>query len=208
MEAASPYQPPASTPPPMPSGGIREPSAVRVFGIFHLILAGLGVLFGFWSFFAEQTNSMFVSSGSAEYQTQMSYLDEIQWVSIMTGIFLLALAAMLFISGIKLVRSQPDGISWSHRYAWTSIATKAISLVVTVIVVMPAVNRMVGGMLPPSSAMPPGEAEKFSSLMKTFMSVSMVATPVISCIYPALALYFLSRPQVKAWGDQLRRGGV
>jgi hypothetical protein len=195
----SPYLPPASPPPPMPSGGMPEPSAVKVFGILHLILAGLGLLFGVWSLLAKQANSIFVRPGTPGYEAQLRYMDEVHWVSVMTGLFMLLLAGLLLVAGLKLVRSRPDGVAWSHRYAWASIATKAISLVVTVAVLLPAIQRMTGEMMPPPAGMPPGSAESMENIMKTVISVSTTAGPIISCLYPALALFFLSRPKVKEW---------
>jgi hypothetical protein len=207
MEHPSPYLPPASAPPPMPmpnGGSLIEPSAVRVFGILHLILAGIGILFGIWCFFADQINSVFINSKSPGYEAQLRYSEEVKWVTILTGVFIVTLAGMLIIAGIKLVRSRPDGVAWSNRYAWASIATKLVSLVISVAVLLPATNRMMGGIMPPDSGMPPASAAAFSDFMKIAMSVSAVATPMISCIYPALALFFFSRPQVKEWAARSR----
>jgi hypothetical protein len=185
-------------------GGAQEPSAIRVFGILHLVLAGCGLLFGIWSLFTRQANSLFIDSSSPGYEAQLRYMEDMGWVSIMTGLFLIALAGLLLVAGIKLVRSRPDGIAWSNRYAWASIATKLISLAVTVAVVLPAMQRMVGGIMPPPAGMPPGSANAFSSVMKTAISVGMVASPIISCTYPALALFFLNRPRVREWAARPR----
>lgn len=214
MNDPSPLPPPAATPPPMPAGGIQEPSAVKVFGILHLILAGLGFLMGAWSFFATQLNGLFMNSNSTAFkgrtdyvEAQTRYVEEMNWVSIMSGAFMLTLAGLLLTSGIMLVRSQPRGVTWSHRYAWTSIATKLISLVVTVAVVLPAMQRMMDEAMAFPSGMPAGTADKVTGIMKSFTAISTVATPLISCIYPALALFFLSRPQVREWAA-LRRSGA
>jgi amino acid permease len=37
------------------------------------------------------------------------------------------------------------------------------------------------------------------SAMSSMMAVSSVITPLISCIYPVLALYFLNRRDAKEW---------
>ena len=190
----------------MPAGCIQEPSAVKVFGILHLILAGIGFLTGIWSFFANQLNGFFMNSNSAAFKgrsdymaAQTKYIEEMNWVSIMSGVFMLALAGLLLASGLMLVRSQPRGVTWSHRYAWASIATKLISLVVTVAVVLPAMQGMMDEAFALPSGMPAGAADTMTGIMKSFTAITTVATPLISCIYPALALYFLSRPQVKEW---------
>ena len=49
MDNSSPYQAPASPPPPMPHPGLIEPPAVKAFGVMHLVLAGLGFLMALWS---------------------------------------------------------------------------------------------------------------------------------------------------------------
>ena len=134
-------------------------------------------------------NSIFVNSKSPGYEAQLRYMEEVEWVSILTGVFILMLVGMMLVAGIKLVRSRPDGVAWSNRYAWTSIATKLISLVITVAVLLPAMHRMIGGMMPPPSGMPPASAAAFSNFMQTVMSVKRRDRPIISCIYPALALF-------------------
>lgn len=208
MNDPSPYLPPSATPPPMPAGGLLEPAAVRVFGILHLILAGIGILMGIWSLFANQFNAFLFNADSPEMKAQAAYMQQMTWISIMSGVFMMVLAGLLLTSGIQLVRSRPDGVTWSHRYAWTSIGTKLVSLVVTVAYVLPAMNRMMEDAMGLPAGMPPGAADKMTGIMKTFTAITTVATPVISCLYPALALFFLSRPQVKEWVARLRSGAA
>jgi hypothetical protein len=123
---------------------------------------------------------------------------------IFSCVFLIVLAGLLLVAGIKLVRSRPEGVAWSNRYAWASIATKAITLVITVAVLLPAMRRMVGGIMPPPSGMPPANAAAFADLITNLTSAFTVASPIISCVYPALALFFLSRPPVKEWVARTR----
>ncbi len=208
MNEFSPYAAPSAAPPPMPAGGLLEPAAVRVFGILHLVLAGLGVLMSLWAFFSNRVNALFFDAGSPEMKAQAAYMNQLEWVSIMSGVFLAVLAGLLLHSGILLVRSRPDGVQWSHRYAWTSIGTKLFSLVITVAFVLPAMQRMMDDAMGMAPGMPPGAADQFAGMMKTMTAVSTVATPLISCIYPALALFFLSRPQVKEWAGLRRSGGA
>jgi hypothetical protein len=52
---------------------------------------------------------MFLDSRSPAYQAQIRMQTELHWVALMTGAFLILLAILLLISGLKLVRSQPDG---------------------------------------------------------------------------------------------------
>lgn len=183
----------------MPFQAAPEPPAVRVFGILHLVLAGIGLLGGLWTIFSAQLTHLFVKQKDLNQAAQLRYLDDISWVSTLTGAFMLGLSILLAIAGLKLVGSRPDGVVWSHRYAWTSIATKLVSLVVTVAVVLPATQRMMSEMLSTVPGMPGGAERTFATVMRSVTSVTSVASPILSCLYPALALFFLSRPAVKEW---------
>lgn len=197
MAEEGPYATPASPPPPIPAYGPAEPSAVKAFGIMHLVLAAFGLLMGAWSMVSLLIGPAMIPAGSPGYAAQIRYQDQLKWVTVMTGTFMLALAALLFVSGLKLVRSRADGVKWSHRYSWTSIVTKLISLVVTVAWVLPATQRMLDEIIPHGTG---GKAEAgMTTAMKGLTAIGSVASPLLGCIYPALALFFLSRPAVKAW---------
>lgn len=196
----SPYQTPASAPPPMPPGGSGEPSAIKVFGILHLVLAVIGVGTGLWTLVSMQFADAFTRQAGEEMaKVQLAFMNDIAWVSVMTGIFTLLLAGLLAVAGIKLVRSRPDGVRWSHRYAWTSIATKLVSLVVAVVVVLPATQRMMGEIMASGPGMPGGAEQTVTTVMRVTTAVTTVVSPLLSCLYPALALFFLSRQPVKDW---------
>lgn len=196
MDNSSPYQAPASSPPPMPHPGLIEPPAVKAFGVIHLVLAGLGFLMAVWILLSPLIN-LAVAGNTPGYAAQEKFQQDLLWVNMMTAVFMLVLAILLLVSGLKLVRSRPDGVKWSNRYAWTSIATKLISLVVTLVWVLPKTQQLVGDAMSAGPGSKPPEG--FTVIMKSFIAVSSVAAPVLACIYPALALYFLSRPAVKAW---------
>lgn len=198
MDESSPYQAPVSSPPPLQVPQGPPPAAVKVFGILHLVLAGIGLLGGVWAFASNKVMSAF-QSADPSMVIQMKYAEEMWPVTVMSGIFALGLAALLLVSGLKLVRSQPDGVLWSNRYAWTSITTKVIGLVVAVVYVLPMTHRMMGELVGNTPGLPAGASGAMAGFMKSMTAVGTVIGPVISCIYPALALYFLSRPAVKAW---------
>jgi hypothetical protein len=182
----------------MPSAPQVEPPAIKVFGVIHLVFAGIGFLTGAWNLMSSMFSHMFLDSRSPAYQAQLRMQTELHWVALMTGAFLILLAILLLISGLKLVRSQPDGIPWSNRYAWTSIATKLISLAVTVIWVLPVMKQGMNDVMA-NSGLPGGMEKGMSSAMGPLMTISSILTPVFSCIYPVLALYFLNRADAKAW---------
>ncbi|MCW1884280.1 hypothetical protein OKA04_06020 [Luteolibacter flavescens] len=200
MDEYSPYQTPHSAAPPaLPQG--PPPQSVKVFGILHLVLAGLGVIFALIGFFSTQFQSMIHSMNPDDPSivVQRKYQEDLWPISVMTSMFYLGLAALLLVAGLKLVREKADGVMWSHRYAWTSIVTKVISLVVTVAYVLPLTNRLMGEVLGDTRGLPAGSSQTIMNVTKSFTTISSILTPIIACIYPALALYFLSRPAVKAW---------
>ena len=208
----SPDLPPLPQPPPMPLAVQVEPQAVKTFGVIHLIFAGLGFITGLWNlasfFFASMMGAFFKDPAlGAQMQRQMEMQAEMQmqlrWVSLMTGIFMLGLAVLLLISGLKLVSSNPDGIPWSNRYAWTSIATKLVSMAVAIGWVVPKTKAMMEQVMT-GSGMPPGAGQGMVNAMSGFMSISSVLTPLFSCTYPVLALYVLNRPAVKEWSASRR----
>ena len=199
-DSVSPYQVPLSTSPPaLPSG--PAPQAVKVFGILHLVFAGFGFVFGIWGLVSIKFVSMFQVATPADptMVAQRKYMEDLWPVTVMQSIFSMGLAALLLVAGLKLVRSIQDGVMWSNRYSWTSITAKMISLVVTVAYVLPLSNRMMSEVFTNTKGMPPGTAGVMTGVMKSMNSIVSVATPVVSCIYPVLALYFLSRPAVKDW---------
>ena len=211
----SPELPPLPQPPPMPVPVQVEPQAVKTFGVIHLIFAGLGFITGLWyitSYFLAGLTGIFQDASlgpqmqkQMEMQVQMQM--ELRWVSLMTGIFMIGLAVLLLISGLKLVRSNPGGIPWSNRYAWISIATKLVSMVVAIGWVVPRTKALMEQVMT-GSGMPAGAGQSVVSAMSGFMSISSVLTPLLSCTYPVLALYFLNRPAVKEWRASRRAPGV
>lgn len=188
----------------MPASSGVEPSAVKVFGILHLILAGIGFLSGLSGIFSSRMTGMFqgMMPDPDQARIQMQYMRDLQWVTLMNSIFALILAGLLLTAGLKLVRSRTDGIPWSNRYAWTSIGMKLVTLVITVAFVLPVTNRMMGEIMANTPDMPAGSAGTMTTMMRAVTSVSTVMSPIITCVYPALALFFLSRPRVKEWAGR------
>ncbi len=193
-----PYQSPAAQPPPMPRPPDTEPTAVKVFGVIHLVFAGLGFLGGAWNLASPFFSGLFLDPKNPAYATQIKMQAELQWVTLMTGVFAITLAVLLLISGLKLVNSKPEGVKWSNRYAWTSIAMKIVSLAVSIGWVLPITQAMMREMMAPAG-LPGAAKDTMTSAMSGMAAVTSVLTPILSCIYPILALYFLSRPPVKAW---------
>ncbi|WP_035604350.1 hypothetical protein [Haloferula sp. BvORR071] len=206
MDSASPYQPPLAGPPPVPSSENLVPGSVKAFGIMHLILAGMGLLGACFSAATLVMGPLFIPHTHPTYQAQLQFQAETRWATMFGLLVNLSLTGLLLAAGIKLAKSQPDGVKWSARYSWTSIATKLVLMAVGAIWILPATRKLMHASFnvharpgsPGSNAMLP-----FVDLMA---SASVVISPLISCVYPALALYFLSRPMVKAWRAAARPG--
>lgn len=200
MNDPSPYQPPstASVPPPMGPAG-PEPGVIKVFAIIHLVFAGLGVLAGIWAMVASFVLKAFfgrmaeqVASDAPEaaesFNRQIAIMDSSNWMNVLGGVFSLVLAAMLFVAGMGLLKRRIEGLTWSNRYAWSSIAFKLVNLVLTVVYL----PRMMAGMMP---------GELGSDAEATGMMVGGIVGGVIgglvSMAYPILCLVLLNREPVR-----------
>ena len=198
----SPYQPPNNQminqpPPDLAVGNMREPGAIKTFGVLHLVIAGLGFLAVLFIAVAAVFSDS-LSKFQADIPGQNSRLPEIQkaymqemlpftWASIA---FSLILTVMLVLAGIHLLKIRDKGRVLSLRYAWTSLAMKALLLIGTIIIVMPATKRMTEQMyegIPGSAAV--------NGIMPAMQLLSVLAT----CIYPVIVLVMMKSPKIKEY---------
>jgi hypothetical protein len=207
---SSPYQspaPPPLSPPPMYSPVEREPQSVKVFAVIHLVFSGIGFLWGLYLAIAPLfTRAMlegFSRSAPAEqratFEASMAMQEKTGWVGVLSGVFMLILAVMLLTSGIKLLRRRANGLAWSNVYAWTSISTKLISLVLTALYILPAQREM---MQIQFQNMPGGAPSGLGAAGQTFGTAAGIFTLVcivLGCTYPILSLCLLNKPEVKSW---------
>lgn len=179
---------------------VREPGAIKTFGVIHLIIAGYGIITGLFSllstiFFQQFTQNFSGSSGPSganQEMTMMSYMSELQVYTYSAIAFSFILAAMLIIAGIGLLKGREKGRVMSIRYAWTSMGMKLITLIFTIVVVMPATKRMTETMY---SGMPGG----VSNTMGSIMQYSQVFGILISFAYPILVLVMMKGEKVKEY---------
>jgi hypothetical protein len=177
-----------------------EPPVVKVFGILHLIFAGLGLLGGAWSLFLVVVGNpflkLFPQTGpmAKSMEAQLAMQDQVMPATLTAGILSFLIAVPMIIAGIQLLKRRKNGLKWSNRYAFLSLAGKCVSLVLTVVIVVPAMREMMqttnGGARSPG---PPDD------LMSIFMTSGAVIGVVVTCIYPLLSLLLLNRPRVKEW---------
>lgn len=200
----SPYETPLSqmsggpgAPPPLDAG--PPPSAIKVFGILHLIIGGIGILSGIWTalmvlFYKDFIGWMNRVGGGhqpAAYQeAQLAYMAELQWLTWLQLAVSVVLIVFLLIAGVRLLKRRDSGRIWSVRYAWTSIGSKAVTLVLMIIYGLPAASRMNESII--------GEPGSAAAGMAGILTVvSTVVGMVSTMIYPILVISILNGRRVR-----------
>lgn len=170
--------------------GTGQPQTVKVFGILHVIFGAYGVfailiaivaMFGINPFLAlmPKTPGM-----TAQMEQQAAMQAEMLPVTIIGTVIAIATTAFILTAGILMLKRRRNGLKWSNRYAWTSLAGKVFNAVVTVLYTYPIMKKSMSGI--------PGA-------MEGVMIGSMVFGIVITCVYPILTLALLNRPKTKEW---------
>lgn len=196
MEPSESSTPPMS-PPPMPLA--NPPGQIKVLGVLHLVFAGLGiviVLFGLiYQGFSDSILRMQENAGGiqvAQARVSRALTEATQSINWFAYGSSLLLAIPLVVAGIGLLKGRRSGLAWSNGYAWTSILMKITYLILVATLAIPAMNRLLAEFEGQGL-----EIKLFASVMKPTMVVSMVATPILSCIYPVLVLILLNRESVR-----------
>lgn len=200
----SPYDTPQSqiadsqsSPAPLAAG--PPPSAIKVFGILHLIVAGWGVLGGFWTvltvmFFGDFIAWMNRATGGkqpdAAQQAQVEYMREIAWLTWLQLAFSVVLIVLLIMAGIHLLKQRDRGRQLSVRYAWLSIGSKIVSMGLMVVFALPAAARMNEAMV---GSMPGNTGD----VMGAVTTVSSVIGMASTMIYPILVLAIVNGQKVR-----------
>jgi len=202
MDDPSPYQPPVVTPPPLVAFH-AEPPVVKVFGILHLVLAGVGLSGALLGVAITLLGNPFLKLAGnspevrAQVEAQMSIHEKMAPMNIVGGILSIVVAIPMSVAGIKLLKKRRDCLTWSNAYAFTSLGAKAVSLVLAFTLVVPSVNGMM------SEVVKGPAAEGAAKMVSGFVSVFAIITILVTCIYPVVALLMLNKPQVKAWAAGL-----
>lgn len=160
-------------------GAQPRPVTPMVMGIIGIIYASIGIILGLIGL---------VSAVSP--QTRMMGMQA--W-SFASATIALALAVLLLVGGIMLVRYQRIGLNLVTSWAIAYIAWDIIVAIVTVTYVMPATlallqtqMRSVGGW--PNPIMP---SASFGG--------GVVGAAIFLMIFPTIALILLNRPGVRGW---------
>lgn len=200
MDEPSPYQPPLPQGPPQMPGPDVPPPAVKVFGILHLVFAGLGVISSIWALFIAVVGNPFLKISGLNQQmdeqmrAQIAMQEKINPVSITSSILALFVAVPMVVAGVLLLKERKQALKWSNAYACSSLGAKTVNLVLTVTILVPAMQEMMRGIM--KSTPMPGQA---SDVMSLTMAGSAIGGVLVSCIYPILTLVILNRPATKEW---------
>ncbi len=184
----------ASAQPPPSIPGAVAPASIKVFGVLHLVFAGLGILGAIWS-----VASLFMQAGlgivpesDPHFQAQVRFQEQSGWTTWVTAAMSLGVAAVMIPAGIKLLRNRSDALKWSNLYAWSSIGAKIVSLGLTAAVIAPAMRELMNSTMEGL----PGGAE---SVVIGGMIVAGMIWILVALIYPILTLSLLNRQPVKDW---------
>jgi hypothetical protein len=172
---------------------LGQPQTVKVFGILHLIFGGFGVLASLWSLYVIIIGNPFLklAGASPEVQLQTQLEAKMLTYTVVSTAIYIAVTALIIIAGVQLLKGRKNALKWSNTYAWTSIVSKIINAVATLVFVIPITREVM-------SQTAPGAGAAMGS-MEGIMISSMLGTVIVSCVYPILTLIFLNRPNVKTW---------
>lgn len=173
---------------------LGQPQTVKVFGILHLIFGGFGALMVAWNLVVLIFgNPMLKLMGnSPQLQMQTTLESEMKAYTLFGVLVLMILTALILNAGVLLLKKRKNALKWSNYYAWSSIATKLINLVISIVVIMPMTQKVMSALTPASSGAAFGA-------IGPMMIVSIVVGFIVTLIYPILTLVLLNRPNVKTW---------
>ena len=205
----NPYIAPAQQVQPPPNMAMIEPSAIKTFGVLHVIFGVLGVLsavFGLvfvvsvgpiFDFLAQSLGD--VEGGGEETANLMSLTGEMYKSmrpyylisSLVSGI----VVVFLLRAGVFLLKRKKGAEKASSLWAMIAIAVAIISLPVSLFYVIPhqndfqnQINESLG--MGGTTGATGGTFEVIGTI------IGVVIGFVVSVIYPSLALYFLKRKKV------------
>lgn len=195
-----------------PEMPVIEPAAIKVFGIIHIVFAGLGVLMAIFSFvsllmqeaLARFMNVTTPTAGAADEEVVQKVQElmatmqkDLMLPTIVSILFTMILAVLLLLAGIALVRKRKKAVSISNLYAMASIAFKVIGVVLFFTITKAAQERFYESYTAfLEEAGSPGAAG-LTNAMNVTGAVTGILTPVLMMIYPIIALVMLNRPSVR-----------
>lgn len=182
----------ASTPPPVPQ---IKPPVVTVFGVLHLVFAALGLLMAAWSLLGMIMGDIFSGLTSQQQMAAQAALqDKMDPMTIVSIVCSVVVAVPMIVAGIKLLKNGSGALKWSNIYAYLSLFTKMVSVVLVFVIMVPAMKEM-EDLVTGGEPLPGGMSKWISGSML----IGALLGVVVSCIYPVMTLIFLNSRASKAW---------
>lgn len=188
-------QPPALSPEEVARLSAREyaqlgqPQTVKVFGILHLVFGGFGVLMILWTLYVSFVGNPFMrlAGNTPQAQMQADLEREMMGYALVSTAVLALITVLILIAGILLLKGRKSALKYSNAYAWLSIGTKIINLLVYFLYVQPMTEDVMNS-----------HTYGMAGVQTTIIVVTLISM-LASMIYPSLTLVFLNRPKVKTW---------
>ena len=175
---------------------LGQPQTVKVFGIMHVIFAAYGLLMSVWTVFVLVVGNPFekmfpqTPQMEAQVKAQAAMEEGMMPMTVISTVLTVIVAAIMLKAGILLLKKRGSGLRWSNRYAWSSLASKVVHIVLTFIYTVPAMEQMAA--VTAGGVMPAGQ-------MEMIMVGTMLVTFVVMSSYPIITLILLNRPKTKEW---------
>ena len=195
----SPYMPPQPPPglPVNPHLPIGIPRIVTVFGVMHVVFAGIGILSAAWGVFTSLAGNPFLKMQGAgpQVDAQLAMEAKLKTVTIASSGLSILIGIVMITAGIKLLKGRKDGLAWSNKYAYLSLVAKLANLAIAFMVVIPATKEMMGDMMKGTPGMPASA----TMMMEIFLVAGAVGGILVTAVYPVLALVMLNRQGLREW---------
>ena len=187
-EQSAPFTPPTQAPPPLVRASVW-PTVVGVIGIIYASLGlfgtfcGLAFLFILLSY-ADWLESFGISE--QELQEMQASMSPVSW-TVPASLAGLALAILLFVGAVRLLRRQASGARLCTLWSWMIIPWTIIATVITLVFHFNA----------------PAPSSGLGQQMGT--AIVTVITAVIGLAFPVFMVIWFSRATIKSQVAQWRR---
>jgi hypothetical protein len=181
-------------PPPMAAPPVLEPKRLKVFGVLHIVLGALGLVFTVLGLVMKQVAEKFGSDDPPEMfdQFQTDFSEAAGTFELVSTVLGVGVAVLMIVAGISLVRRRKNCLRLNSLYGWSSIASKVLTIVLFVMLA-PALNEVADKYLTDA---PPDVKTLINAFKIGFMLMALLGS-VLTAIYPMLALILLNKPVVK-----------
>ncbi|WP_386818118.1 hypothetical protein [Luteolibacter algae] len=179
----------------MEQHSLGQPQPVKIFGILHIVFGAFGSISLIWTAIVlamgnpAQKLTPPTPELTAQFESQEALQAQMMPITLVSTVIAIIVTVLIITAGIKLLKKRASGLKWSNRYAWTSLAVKGISLVLTLLYTLPVVADATEASLPASMPISP----------RQLIMITTVLGTLLSCIYPILTLALLNRPKIKSW---------